>query len=52
MAESRTTEMEKEVLRLPDGRRLILYRFASAPAPAAPARPPPGAAEGGAPGEG
>lgn len=38
--ESQPLELAKEVVRLPDGRRLILYRF-PAPAPGAPASPPP-----------
>lgn len=49
MGENREQELEKEVVRLPDGRRLVLYRFPVAPPE--PARPPPGPAPGRRPGE-
>ncbi len=45
MANPESQPLEKEVVRLPDGRRLILYRFPeappaeAAPRPAAPAPP-------------
>jgi hypothetical protein len=39
MSEKATTP-EKETIRLPDGRRLIYYRFPDVPAPPAPASPP------------
>jgi hypothetical protein len=41
MSEAEQAQFEKEVVQLPDGRRLIYYRF-PAPPPAAPAAPGPG----------
>jgi hypothetical protein len=40
MANPASQPLSKEVVHLPDGRRLILYRFPE-PAPAKPAAPPP-----------
>ncbi len=46
MSDTKVAPFEKEVVRLPDGRQLIYYRFpeappraATSPAPAAPATP-------------
>lgn len=41
MSEQEATAPEKETVRLPDGRRLIYYRFSAAPARPVPASQPP-----------
>ncbi len=42
MSEASAAQIEKEVVRLPDGRQLIYYRFTEAPAaPGAPTSAPP-----------
>jgi hypothetical protein len=52
MAESERPAIEKEVVRLPDGRRLVLYPLPPSPPRNPSPRPPdPGAPEGGPPGE-
>jgi hypothetical protein len=40
MSEAERPELEKEVVQLPDGRRLVYYRFPAAPPRAAPAPEP------------
>jgi hypothetical protein len=41
MADEKGAPLDKQVVRMPDGRQLIYYRFASAPPRPDPEAPPP-----------
>jgi hypothetical protein len=52
MSERESSGLEKQVVRLADGRRLIFYRFGVPTPPPEPGRPPPEPREGAGPREG